>query len=571
MSLALLFDHFAAISRASGGVVKLKETILQLAMQGKLVPQDPNDEPVEELLKRIQAEKAKLVAEGTIKKDKPLPAILEKEVPYALRYGWQWVQLYDVTENIHYGYTASSVDSNTGVRLLRITDIQNNMVQWERVPYCFIEDEKVKIYCLRNNDLLIARTGGTIGKSYLVSDVAPNTVFASYLIRLVPLNIIVAQYIKRFLESPVYWTQLYSQSQGTGQPNVSATSLKQIRMPLPSIAEQHRIVDKIEELFTLCDQLEDDNVKQAEKQQYWVESTIYHLLSAPNTQEFSRYWEHITEHFDALISTPKAVKELRQAILQLAVQGKLVPQDADDEATEELVKRVQAEKEQLIKDGKIKKGKPLTKIMEDEIPYELPDGWQWVRLGTIAEIITSGSRDWAKYYSSQGAKFIRMGNLSQESFGMRLANVQHISLPESGEGMRTKLIGDDILISITGDVGWLGLVPHNFGEAYINQHVCLVRLCECVRGTYYPYTLLSNLCKMQFNAPQRGIKNSFRLTDIEQMLVPLPPLAEQNRIVKKVEQLTRQCEQLEEQLLLAEEKGNNFLEAICYKIGAQLN
>lgn len=249
--------------------------------------------------------------------------------------------------------------------------------------------------------------------------------------------------------------------------------------------------------------------------------------------------------------------ELRQSILQAAVQGKLVLQDPNDEPASELLKCIQQEKAQLIKEGKLKKEKPLPLIAEDEIPFDLPEGWAWCRVGSIAHQVTSGSREWAKYYSTSGAKFIRMGNLSRNHYKLKTENVQYVSPPNNvEEGKRTSLQENDILVSITGDVGLLGLVPTDLGEAYINQHVALVRCSPIMSPIFIVNAFLSPLCVNQFNAPQRGIKNSFRLTDLLYMLVPVPPQAEQERIVAKLYELMALCDELE-----AEEKKLNALEA----------
>ena len=247
--------------------------------------------------------------------------------------------------------------------------------------------------------------------------------------------------------------------------------------------------------------------------------------------------------------------ELRQSILQAAVQGKLVPQNPHDEPASELLKRIQKEKARLTREGKIKKEKPLPPIAEEDLPFDLPDGWVWCRLNDIAVFITSGSRDWAKYYSNNGAVFLRMGNLSKDSFNLRLNSIQYVSPPNNSEGNRTKLEINDLLVSITGEVGLLGRIPANFQEAYINQHTALVRFPDELQDRYFPYTFLSPLCKNQFNEPQRGIKNSFRLTDLSFMYVPLPPIQEQRRIVAKVDELMALCDNLEEM-----EKALNDLE-----------
>jgi type I restriction enzyme S subunit len=252
----------------------------------------------------------------------------------------------------------------------------------------------------------------------------------------------------------------------------------------------------------------------------------------------------LTQNLPLLAGAPNGVKKLRELILELAVRGKLVPQDPSDEPASELLKRIAEEKARLVAEGKIKRQKPLAHITEKEAPFNLPNNWQWTRLGDLSELITSGSRDWAQHYSDEGAIFVRMGNLSRRSYELRLNSIQRVSPPENGEGSRTKLESGDVLLSITGDVGLLGLIPENFGEAYINQHVCLIRFIGSIRGRFLPEALRSPLAYKQYDAPQRGIKNSFRLGDVSDILVPLPPLAEQHRIVAKVDELMALCGRL---------------------------
>lgn len=253
----------------------------------------------------------------------------------------------------------------------------------------------------------------------------------------------------------------------------------------------------------------------------------------------------LLSNLDLFATAPGGVARLRELILALAVQGKLLPQDPADESASALLQVIRTEKNRLISEGKIRQGKPLAEIAEDEKPFELPFGWEWVRLGALSELITSGSRDWAEHYSDSGPIFVRMGNLSKGSYRLRMDQVQRVRPPKNGEGSRTSLEADDLLLSITGDVGMLGLIPPDFGEAYINQHTCLIRWVSCIRTEFLPIQLLSRFVQTQFNSPQRGIKNSFRLTDVSGILLAVPPLAEQSRIVARVEELMRLCDTLE--------------------------
>ena len=248
---------------------QLKKSILQDAVQGKLVPQNPKDEPASVLIERIREEKQKLIQEKKIKKDKNESYIfrrdnshyekigneercIDDEIPFDIPDNWEWCYLNDVTSQIHYGYTASA-SSAGNVKLTRITDIQNNRVNWETVPFCLISEDNLKKYKLENRDILIARTGGTIGKTYIVRNLSEKAVFASYLIRAIPLQSINEEYLKLFMESPLYWEQLKAFSMGTGQPNVNGQSLSKLKLPLPPLEEQRRIVEKIQTLMPIIE------------------------------------------------------------------------------------------------------------------------------------------------------------------------------------------------------------------------------------------------------------------------------------------------------------------------------
>ena len=224
-------------------------------MRGKLVKQDPNDEPASVLVEKIKAEKAELVKEKKIKKSKPLSPITDEEKPFDIPDNWRWIRLGDVSKDIRYGYTASAQETGNS-KLVRITDIQNGRVDWNTVPFCDVPDNKIKALQLLKDDILIARTGGTIGKSYKIKDIPTTAVFASYLIRIRFLLIGKENYTKYVMQSPLYWSFISKKQSGTGQPNVNATKLSEFIFPLPPLSEQSRIATKIANLFTLL-QLED--------------------------------------------------------------------------------------------------------------------------------------------------------------------------------------------------------------------------------------------------------------------------------------------------------------------------
>ena len=249
----------------------LKKSILQEAVQGKLVPQDPADAPAEALLERIRAEKQRLIKEGKIKKDKHESVIfrrdnshyekldgvercIDDELPFEIPESWAWARWGSIAESIQYGYNAPAKQEGR-IRMVRISDIHENAVAWSSVPFCDIEDSDIPTYLLQPNDILFARTGGTVGKSFLVSDVPCESIYAGYLIRTRYSSLLCPQYLKYFMESPLYWQQLKSGTTATAQPNCNGQTLAKMLLPLPPANEQLRIVENLVRSFTIIEKM----------------------------------------------------------------------------------------------------------------------------------------------------------------------------------------------------------------------------------------------------------------------------------------------------------------------------
>lgn len=232
----------------------MKKSILQQAIQGKLVEQRPEEGTAQELYAQIQAEKQRLIQSGKIKKEKPLPEITEDEKPFEIPDGWMWVRWGDLSESIQYGFNAPAQNSGR-IKMVRISDIQDGKVLWGSVPFCQIEENEIPKYLLKKNDVLFARTGGTVGKSYLVREVSEEAIYAGYLIRTRYSSSLVPEYLKCFMESPLYWDQLKNGTIATAQPNCNGKTLSKMILPLPPLAEQKRIVARLEELLPLCERL----------------------------------------------------------------------------------------------------------------------------------------------------------------------------------------------------------------------------------------------------------------------------------------------------------------------------
>ena len=265
----VVYDETTAMQEAFPE--SLKKSILQEAVQGKLVPQDPSDEPAEALLERIRAEKRRLIKEGKIKKDKHESVIfrrdnshyekldgmercIDDELPFEIPESWAWVRWGAITESIQYGYNAPAKQEGR-IRMVRISDIHENTVAWSSVPFCDIDDSDIPTYLLQANDILFARTGGTVGKSFLVSEVPCESIYAGYLIRTRYSSLLCPQYLKYFMESPLYWQQLKSGTTATAQPNCNGQTLAKMLLPLPPANEQLRIVDNLARTFAIIERM----------------------------------------------------------------------------------------------------------------------------------------------------------------------------------------------------------------------------------------------------------------------------------------------------------------------------
>ncbi|AKB37028.1 Type I restriction-modification system, specificity subunit S [Methanosarcina siciliae C2J] len=547
MNQDVFFKNFELLADAPNSVQKLRELILQLAVMGKLVPQDPNDEPASVLSK---------------KNAKSLKPVQENEIPFDSPRGWFFTHMDQVSNAIHYGYTASANNSLTDVRLLRITDIQNNKVNWETVPGCEIDAQKLNSYALNNNDLLIARTGGTIGKSYLVENLAIKAVFASYLIRIVPNVLIFPKYLKLYADSPLYWNQLYSKCAGTGQPNVNATSLKSLIVPLPPLYEQKRIVSKVDELMALCDKLEARRQNKQEIQSKLNSSALDRMLSAENQEEFEQYWQRICENFDLLYDNPENVEKLKQAILQLAVQGKLVEQNPKDEPAGVLIEKIGAKKRQLAKEGKIKKVSPPKQVSENESPFDLPKNWIWMCLGDVLLKLTDGTHHSPTNESSGDFKYITAKNIKNE--GIDLTNITYVTSNIHKEIYSRCDPGyGDILYIKDGATTGITVINDLEEPFSMLSSVALMKLPSEIENKYLLYMLRSPYFYSLMREGMSGVAiTRVTLTKLNNALVPLPPLNEQKRIVEKVEQFMGLCDELESKLRKEREDSEKLMETV---------
>ncbi len=560
MNLESFSENFELLTDAPNAVVKLRKIILQLAVRGKLVPQDPDGEPVSYLLEEIDKEQGRLLVDEVSKQEERF------NVPDS----WQWIYLERISTKIHYGYTASANHELLDVRLLRITDIQDNRVNWESVPGCEISSDDLEKFKLQNGDLLIARTGGTIGKSFLVESISLNAVFASYLIRVVLCNQAFSKYIKLFLDSPLYWEQLYAKSMGTGQPNVNATSLKSLIVPLPPIAEQKRIVAKVDRLLILCDEIEKRQQQRQETIVKMNESAVAQLLSSQNPDDFRQHWQRICNNFDLLYSIPETIPKLRQAILQLAVQGKLVPQDPNDEPAMLLLEKIKFERKDLAKKDKIAKLQNFPPISSDKFPYQLPESWLWIPLG---EMLVFGPRNG---YSPKPVDYptkIKTLTLSATTSGQFKSECFKYIDEEIEVESHLWLEKGDILMQRANTIEYVGIAAVYQGSSrgeYIYPDLMMKLRCSKFLEIGYLHIAINSEKSRNFLRTRATGTSSnmpkINQTTVNNLPIPLPPLAEQKRIVAKVDRLMSLCDELEGKLKEVRSHNEKLMEVAAREV-----
>ncbi|HCN5221533.1 TPA: restriction endonuclease subunit S [Escherichia coli] len=552
------------------GIKKLRELILELAVRGKLVPQDPNDEPASELLKRIAAEKAELVKQGKIKKQKPLPEISEEEKPFELPQGWEWVRLGDFT-NIIRGITfpgneKSQFQAPGKIACLRTANVQEQ-IDWDDLIY--ISDSFVKRddQYLQEHDIVMsmANSRELVGKVALASlpDNSKFT-FGGFLSVLRPL-VVNEIYLMALLRCETYKSQLIeSASQTTNIANISLAKLNPLPVCIPPAKEQIHIVKKMNELMSLCDQLEQQSLTSLDAHQQLVETLLGTLTDSQNAEELAENWARISEHFDTLFTTEASVDALKQTILQLAVMGKLVPQDPNDEPASELLKRIAQEKAQLVKEGKIKKQKPLPSISDEEKPFELPDGWEYIYLNDICSLITDGTHQTPKY-TTEGRPFIsaqcvkpfkfmpeNCRYVSEEDHNLYIKNrnpeQQDILLSRVGAGIgECAVIDTDLEFSIYVSTALIKPV-----KKYINsQYICI-----------WLNSPIGRLFSSNYTYGKGVSQGNLNLSLIRTFVISLPPYLEQQLIVDKTLEYLEICEKLKFRIQSAKQTQLHLADAL---------
>ena len=519
------------------GIRKLRGLILELAVHGLLVPQDPNDEPASELLKKIATEKATLAKRGRSNKEKPLVQVDDEESPHPLPKGWLWERFGNLAEH-NAGKTLDN-GRNQGIPRDYIT---TSNLYWgffdlsdaKQMP---IQDSDLKKCLATKNDLLICE-GGEAGRAAVWSfdyDIC----FQNHIHRARFWQGISPYYACRLLEKMSYSGEIDNYRKGVGISNMSGKALGSIPFPLPPLAEQHRIAAKVDELMALCDQLEQQTEASLAVHQTLVETLLNAMTSVASHEQFANAWQRIAKHFDTLFTTEQSIDQLKQSIRQLAMMGKLVPQNPNDEPASELLKKIASEKARLVKERKIKNHPPVDPIENSQI---LPDTWVEIFVQDFADIRlgSTPSRAEPKFWNGN-IPWVSSGEVANRIIRNTYENITQ----EGFENSSTSIIpARSLLMAIIGQGKTRGQTALLEIDACTNQNVAAFVFNEQFVSPEYAWIWAKSKYESHRDDGHGGAQPALNGKKVRSFKFPLAPIQEQYRIVTKVEELLGLCDQL---------------------------
>ena len=564
MTAETFFANFGHLADAPNGVQKLRELILQLAVQGKLVLQNEADEPASFLLDRIRDERIGWMEEKRIRKSKPLPKIDSSDHLFYIPKNWVWTRLGEYGD---WGAGATPSRQNSsyyGGRMpwLKSGELNDSIVSESAETITTLALKECSLRIDMPGDVLIAMYGATIGKvAILEIEATTNQAVCACTC----LSGIYNHFL--FVLLKAYRPFFTGQGAGGAQPNISREKIIATPVPLPPLEEQKRIVAKVDQLMALCNELEARQQKQQRGRMRLNNSALNALLTAREPGEFANHWQRICDNFDPLYNHPATITKLRAAILQLAVQGKLVPQDPNDEPASVLLERIKTEKERLVKEKVIRKPKPLPTIEDENRCSSLPDKWDFCRLGSLCFAVSDGPHFSPKYVSKDmGVPFLSMRNVTLKGF--LLNDMKYVSQSDHEDFCkRTKPEIDDIIYTKGGTTG-IAIVNDLDMEFSVWVHLAVLKIAKKhLFPRYIAMALNSPHCYEQSQRYTHGTGNrDLGLTRMVLITMPLPPIEEQKRIVTKVDQLMTLCDKLETKLNKAQQHSEKLMVATVRQI-----
>ncbi|MBN7818482.1 restriction endonuclease subunit S [Bowmanella yangjiangensis] len=547
--------EFGHIANAPGGIARLRELVYQFAVTGKLTQQREEDGGADSVLTNVARIRKQLIAEKKFKRSPKLESTQLVPPLIDLPPSWRWSRLLDLGEinpRNQVEEDSESVIMATFVPMAAVSELHSIAIAGDVRPWSEIKKGYTHF---ANGDVLLAKITPCFenGKSAVVRGLEHNIGSGStefHVFRPISEDVNPA-YIYLFIRSPLFRAKGEASMTGTaGQKRLPTDYFALCAMPFPPTEEQSRIVAKVDELMALCDQLEVQQQKRRTLQNNLRQSILQAVAASQSSQELKESWQRLQTNFGQLFSTPEDVAQLRALILDLAVHGLLVERSNVDTPLDTWLEQVKTTKAHLVKQKLIPKQTAFSNVPEEEYPFPLPKGWAFVRLGEIANKIGSGStpRGGRKVYVNKGIPFLRSQNIWNN--GLRLDDVAYIPAEVHERMSGTAVAANDVLLNITGaSLGRCALVPADFGEANVSQHVTIIRLTDVEIREYIHLCILSPYTQAMIWGRQVGMaREGLSKKVLEQFEIPLPPIAEQKRIVARVAELMKFCDTLESKL-----------------------
>ena len=550
------------------GIRKFRELIMALAVRGMLVPKNKKDEPAAKLLQRISKEKSQLFKEGKLKRQKKFPPISHEEIPFKAPHQWEWVRLGVALKKITDGTHHSPPNGQIGeYRYISAKNIKRDGVQLDNATWVTKEvHEQIFSRCDPElGDILYIKDGATTGITTINDLDEPFSMLSSVALLKCPEGVL-NSFILLALRSPYFYQAMRSGMTGVAITRITLKKLENAIIPLPPLDEQHRIVAKVDQFMTLCDQLEKAQANSIVTQNNLV-TTLLNKLSFLNidTYQLRNAWKPVQTNFDTLFTTEKSIDQLKKTILQLAISGKIVSHNLDDEPASELLKKILIEKEELIQNGIIRRNSLPSFSPKQEVLLELPTEWEWAPLGIIG-IIFNGNSINSQIKEEKYTNIIGRPYLSTKDIGYGFESLNYnngISIPADETNFKTASKDSVLICSEGGSAGKkCGITDREicFGnKLYANE------LHANINPRFILYFYLTPMFYKQFTQSMKGIIGGVSVSKFAQIQCPLPPLPEQNRIVAKVDQLISICDQLKKNIHSAKEIKINLSNSIINK------
>lgn len=562
MNADFLLAHFDRISDVPDVVPRLRRFVLDLAVRGKLVEQDPNDEPVAALLNRIRREKVKLIECGNARKQKPLVPLDTSEIPFPIPVSWQWSQLAEV------GFINPRNSNEDGsqasfVQMSSISAEYGVANAHEVRPW---GDIKSGFTHFAEGDVALAKITPCFenGKSTVFRNLEGGIGAGTTELHVVRPVFVSADYILIFLKSPYFIESGIPKMTGTaGQKRVSTEYFAYSPFPLPSEEEQHRIVAKVDELMALCDRLEAAQRQRESRRDLLAASTHHHLNNGADTEDLRSHSQFFIGHLPRLTARPDQVKQLRQTILNLAVRGKLVPQDPKDEPAQVLLNRLALDIRGYSREQKLAPSKP-DPIESKSLPYSAPEGWEWTRFSSLLRVITDGDHQ-PPPKEEDGIAFLTIGNITNGYLDFSNCRFVSQTYYDSLATYRKPAFGD-ILYTVVGATFGRPVLVNSERPFCVQRHIAILKPTIEGNTGFLRLMLASPFAYEQANRSTTGsAQPTIPLRPLRNFIVALPPLAEQHRIVAKVDELIALCDQLESRLTTAQTEAARLLESVLHR------